>query len=284
MRPSRRQLLPFARRWTEGRFSVTTVLIAVHAAAFTAQFFVQTVGKDRLWETGWIEQSLALSGAGIASGQYWQFGSFILLQAGLLHALANLLILYFAGRELEPIIAPRHFLALYLLGNLVGGVAHWLVMPQTPLMGISAGVTAVLVAFTTILPELEVPMNLFFVLPVRLKARYIALALVGVSAVLCFVKPTPPIGPAAMLAGCFVGWFYARQLGFGSALFFQRYLYQKRQRTARLERMTPDQFISAEIDPILDKISREGLQSLTRSERKILDQGREKIAARTTRK
>ena len=41
--------------------------------------------------------------------------------------------------------------------------------------------------------------------------------------------------------------------------------------------MTPAEFISREIDPILDKISREGIHSLTRAERKILEKGREKI-------
>ena len=85
------------------------------------------------------------------------------------------------------------------------------------------------------------------------------------------------IGPVAMLVGCAVGWLHARHSGFGNPLFFQRYLFEKRQRAARLERMTPDQFISAEIDPILEKISKEGMQSLTRSERKVLAQGREKI-------
>jgi hypothetical protein len=48
--------------------------------------------------------------------------------------------------------------------------------------------------------------------------------------------------------------------------------------------MTPEQFISAEIDPILDKISREGMHSLSRAERKILEKGREKIATRAGRK
>ena len=56
-------------------------------------------------------------------------------------------------------------------------------------------------------------------------------------------------------------------------------LYERRQREARIERMPAEQFISEEIDPILDKISREGMHSLTRTERKILEKGREKIGA-----
>ena len=36
-------------------------------------------------------------------------------------------------------------------------------------------------------------------------------------------------------------------------------------------------FISREVDPILDKISKQGIQSLTERERKILDKARSKM-------
>ena len=36
-------------------------------------------------------------------------------------------------------------------------------------------------------------------------------------------------------------------------------------------------FISREVDPILDKISKQGIQSLTEDERKILDKARSKM-------
>jgi hypothetical protein len=94
-----------------------------------------------------------------------------------------------------------------------------------------------------------------------------------------YAETTPQIGPLAMLVACVFGWFYARQLGFGNPLFFQRYLFRRRQRAARLERMTPEQFISAEVDPILEKIAQHGLESLTRAERRTLEKGREKIAS-----
>jgi len=41
--------------------------------------------------------------------------------------------------------------------------------------------------------------------------------------------------------------------------------------------MSPGQFINEEIDPILEKISRDGIRSLTRGEKRILEMGREKI-------
>jgi hypothetical protein len=41
-----------------------------------------------------------------------------------------------------------------------------------------------------------------------------------------------------------------------------------------------DEFISKEVDPILDKISAQGIQSLTERERRILEAARKKMAKR----
>jgi tRNA(Ile)-lysidine synthase TilS/MesJ len=42
----------------------------------------------------------------------------------------------------------------------------------------------------------------------------------------------------------------------------------------------PEEFISKEVDPILDKISAHGIQSLTEQERKVLDAARKKMSKR----
>ena len=288
MRPSRRQTQPFTRPWAAGRPSATAVLLAVNVGAFVLQMLIQFMLSDR-GDQGLVRKWLALGGADMQAGQLWKFFTFQFIHVGPLHLLANMLLLFFAGREVEPIVGARHFLAIYGLGNLVGGVAHWLVMPEFPLpgfplLGASAGVAAVLVAFSTILPELEVTMHLFFVLPLRLRAKHLTLALALMCGLLWIYSTATDIGPVAMLAACIPGWLYVKQLGFGNPLLFQRFIFDRRQRAARMERMSAEQFLSAEIDPILDKIAREGMHSLSRTERRILEKGREKIAAKTTRK
>jgi hypothetical protein len=145
----------------------------------------------------WMKSWLALSAEGIADQRYWQFCSFMLLHAAPLpfHLLSNILVLYFAGREVEPIIGSRHFCALYLLGNLLGAGAHFLAMGDAQLIGVSAGVAAVLAAYATILPELEIRLNLLFVLPLRLRAKYLGLALVGGSGLLWLTQTATEIRP-----------------------------------------------------------------------------------------
>ena len=280
MRPPRRQIQPFIRRWAVGRPSVTALLIAVSVGAFAAQTIVALFIGGREFFHPW----LALDGVSIHAAQYWKFLTFPLLHHDPLHLLANMAVLFFAGREVEPIVGRRHFLAIFFGGTLLGGVAHWLAMPGVPLTGVTAGVMAVFVAFTTILPELEIVVHLFFVLPLRLRAKYLALALLGLSAVCWLTLTAPQIGPAGMVVAGVFAWAYVKQLGFGNPLAIQRYIFAQRQRSARLERMSPEQFIKAEIDPILEKISAHGMSSLSRAERKVLAQGRDKIASRPARK
>jgi hypothetical protein len=76
MRPSRRQILPFTRQWTEGRLTVTATLVGAHVAAYTAQFFVEFLGRDHGLAGEQLWSWLALTGSGIAQGNFWQFASF----------------------------------------------------------------------------------------------------------------------------------------------------------------------------------------------------------------
>jgi len=257
--------------------------VGLHAGLFAAQWLLQLVEHDRRETHSWLQQWLALDGGAVAAGHYWKWVSFSVLHHGPIHAVANLLLLFFAGREVERIIGGRPLLGLYLLGNLLGGVAHWAAMPGYTLVGPSAGVAAVVAAYATVLPEWELILNLFFVFPVRVRAKFVGLGVFGVGVATWMLQTTPglSIGPAGIVGGCVLGWLFVRQLGYGNSFLVQRYIHRRRERNARLQRMNADQFMREEIDPILEKIAREGLPRLTRSERKMLELGREKIAAKS---
>jgi membrane associated rhomboid family serine protease len=283
MRPSRRQIQPFVRRWPPGRPSATALAVALSIGAYGAQAVVELLLAGQPTRDI-FQQWLALDATAAAAGHWWKFLTFGLLHHDPVHVLANMLLLFFAGREVEPIIGSRHFLTIYGLGTLIGGAIHWLAMPWQPLVGVSAGVAAVVIAYTTILPELEVTMNLFFVVPLRLRAKHLAYALFGVSAMCWTTLTAAEIGPVGMIAAGIFAWIYVKQLGFGNPLPVQRYIFERRQRADRLARMSPEQFMTLEINPILEKIAREGMKSLTRAERKVLEQGSAKIAGKAERK
>jgi hypothetical protein len=56
-------------------------------------------------------------------------------------------------------------------------------------------------------------------------------------------------------------------------------LSKRRVEASRLRSLSADQFVAEEIDPLLEKISRRGLASLSRRERRLLEQARKKMLA-----
>jgi len=279
MRPLRQSFQSFNRSWSDRQFSTVSLLIGVNVGVFIFQLLIG------LFAPGWVGDHLALSGEGLRRGFLWEFGTYMFLHGGWLHLAFNMLTLYFAGREVEVIAGRKHLLGMYFAGGLFGGIAQILLSsPQMQLVGASAGVFAVLIAFTTIYPEMELTLLLFFVIPVRVKAKFLALGIVVTSLFFSVSGAWGGVGHIAHLGGCLAGWIYAKQLGFGAPVRLPRFIYRKRERLERVRTMSPEEFISEEIDPILDKISREGIQSLTRAERKILEKGREKIERKTSRR
>src|SRR5262249_19149778 len=147
----------------------------------------------------------------------------------------------------------------------------------------------------------------FFLLPMR--AIYFLPALI-VASILLIIIPTPdPIAHGAHLGGLLMGvaWIKLNWHSFFGQLpgegFFVRWQFWKRfdsrQRKRQLVRaasvrgrqwpeapaeaaseLPQEDFISKEVDPILDKISAHGLQSLTERERKILDLAGKKMKKR----
>ena len=88
---------------------------------------------------------------------------------------------------------------------------------------------------------------------------------------------TGTVSHSAYLGGCAAGWLYAHLLGFGQPSFLQRLLRQYRAEAERHEQMSVAQLMSEEIDPLLEKISRYGINSLTRAERRNLARARERM-------
>lgn len=280
MRPSRRQMQLFPRSWATGRPSVTVLIVAGLMGCSVAQWVIETMQPDVTIKATWLRDWLALGAGTLAEEKWWQFFTYGLVHAHPMIRLGELFLFYFAGTEIEPIIGSRKTLGLFLLAQIVGGLVQLLGMAGESVTGVSAAATAFLTAFATTLPELEVAGSLFFLVPVTMRAKSLGLAFTFLSAMCWAAQVLPRVAPAGAFAGCILGWFFARQLGFGRPYWFQRILFDRRQREARLSRMPAEQFLAEEVDPILDKIARSGIGSLTREERRLLERGREKMTTK----
>ncbi|MEO7168606.1 MAG: rhomboid family intramembrane serine protease [Spartobacteria bacterium] len=273
MRLSGRKASSYAPRWRPPQKVVLWTLVSINFAVFFAQQVLQA------YQPSLIPVYLGLSYQGVDQAYAWQFLSAMFLHAGIFSFAGSMLVLYFVGRDVEAILGQKHFLYLYFCGLIGGELAHLFLMPPTTvLLAAAGGAAAVAVAYATILPELELGQSLFFVLPVKLKAKYLGRALFGVGLVFLVFDRTGVVGHSAYLGGCAVGWLYAHLLGFGRPSFVQRALQRRRLEGERRRRMSVGEFISEEIDPLLEKIARRGIGSLTRTERRTLAQVREKMA------
>jgi membrane associated rhomboid family serine protease len=258
------------------------------------------------------EGYLALSLEGLKHGFVWQLVTFQFLHGGFLHLLLNCWALYVFGREVEWALGKVRFVTLYFSSGVVGGLLQMLVSLLWPgyffsnflhtVVGASAGVLGVVAAFAMLFPERVLTLLLFFVIPVNIRAKYL-LWMSLVLAALGIAFPNSPFGGniahAAHLGGILTGLAFIRlreEMQYRSRAWPPFNLH----RATRLVRKTPvlkvhggpgsktdspgeipsEEFISREVDPILDKISAHGIQSLTERERRILEAARNRMAKR----
>jgi len=263
---------------------VVKVLLLANVGVFLLQTVLVLAGRSAGSGMAWshvFDEWFALSGEGLASGKLWQVATYMFLHGGLLHLLLNMLALWIFGNDVEQHLGSRLFVRLYALGGLVGA-GFWLAANAfTPsfLVGASAAVGAVLIAFATLFPERPITLLLFFVLPVTMKAKWwawIAVALVGYSSLM---DTSSGVAHLAHLGGIVVGYVFVKWLGWGEPSWpveklqaALRPLTRWWQRRREARQVTGEQFLAEQVDPILDKISRKGIGSLTPRERRILEQ------------
>ena len=280
-------------------WSATVVLLVVNVVAFILQqvlYRFSTIPVD-----GWF----ALSLWGLRHGFVWQLLTYQFMHGGWLHLLLNCWAIYVFGREVEATLGRGSFLTLYFSSGVIGGLFQALAGVlldgrfAAPVVGASAGAFGLVAAFATLYPERPLMLLLFFIIPLNMRAKFLLLfsALITVFGL---IFPMDNIAHAAHLGGMLTGIGFVRY-----ALHWNwrwhwpsfrrprsqsvRPLVHAQRRTSGLwgqkpggadEDLPPDEFLSKAVDPILDKISAHGIQSLTERERRILETAREKMVRR----
>ncbi len=214
---------------------------------------------------------LGLVPAGVLHGALWQLLTYMFLHASVLHIFFNLIFLWMLGSELERYWGSRFFLKYYLVTGIGAGLINVLVQPYSriPTIGASGAIFGLIIGFALAFPEREI--LLYFV--IRMKAKNFAVLVGLIELVALLMMPNSSIARFAHLGGLVVGYFYLkreiyewrvrRQVADWRGRIKERAEIKKRKREAE---------ISAEIDRILDKIASEGMESLSRRERRFLEQ------------
>jgi membrane associated rhomboid family serine protease len=278
----------------QSRRSVTLILLILNAVVFITQLAVDRYTRFPL------NDYFALSLYGLKHGWVWQLLTFQFLHGGWIHILVNLWVIWMFGRELEENLGKKAFLALYLGSGILGGLvqaAAGLAFPgfAGATLGASAGAFGLVAAYATLYPERPLTLLLFFILPVAMRAKFLLL-FSGIIAILGILFPAGNVANAAHLGGMVGGILFVRYAMHWNFQWPQFRRPRSRRRLVKVpsqdsgwwkgkpaaepEELGPEEFVSREVDPILDKISAHGIQSLTDRERRILEAARAKMAKR----
>jgi membrane associated rhomboid family serine protease len=226
------------------------------------------------------------SGEGVIFPQIWRFIGFQFLHANLAHLIFNMMGLWFFGPVVERYLGGKRYAAFYLLCGICGAAMYLLLnflgakvmlpgqsvpfllpnAPTTPLVGASAGVFGVIMASAFLAPSAEV--LVFMIIPMPL--RNLAYTLVAVALLTLFVGGDNAGGEAAHLGGAIAGFWLIRHPHTLHALFDWMGTFDPTSRSRRVRSARRRGMDTAEIDRILDKIQRQGLHSLSASERQAL--------------
>jgi membrane associated rhomboid family serine protease len=217
----------------------------------------------------------------------WTFVSYMFVHAGLLHLVANMLMLFVFGTAVESRMGSRQFILYYLFCGVGAAVFSLLlagIIPVSPFIGASGAVLGVAVAFAMFWPDAEL---IVFPIPVPIKARTLVIGLVVLDVVGSRLWPGDGIAHLAHVGGALFGYLFFRVQSLsrrspGQPARAVERVVMVQSGSSEPERHTPvrpqrphrridSDPVTAEVDRVLDKISEKGISSLTPAERRFLD-------------
>lgn len=254
---------------------VSTVLAGVHAATLVLTALALAAGAETALQTFIFSSSAVVNDLSL-----WQLATYAFVHMPPYWLfLIELYLLVVFGREIEGYLGRsafiRFYLTLLLAPTLLFTGAEWLGW-HTGYAGSSALHFGVFVAYALIYPTAE----MFF----GIQAKWIALALLAINSLQCLAlsdyEALAVLAVDSVAACLFIARFQGRL-----ALPPRSYRIpvhrtptprQPRQPAAEPE----EEDLHGSIDPILDKISRSGISSLTARERERLEKARHKLIAK----
>ena len=274
-------------------------LIAINVAIYFLQLTV--VGaQNMLPALGFSADDLSRS--------WWTIGTYMFVHGGFWHLALNMYTLYIFGPRVEHAWSAGEFTRYYVLCGLGGWFFHLLFARESLLIGASAAVLGVTLAYATRWPDDEV--LLFGVVP--LKVKWMVALMVGLNLIGGMSEGQGGgVAYLAHLGGLAAGWVYLRTASGSSGIdrFKQRVTpatdipdetpraIPRSMPRAREKGTEIDDIIArsnaavtrrpvhpapplgakgvkrmSDIDTVLDKISQQGIESLSPDEKKMLEE------------
>ncbi|MEO5753480.1 MAG: rhomboid family intramembrane serine protease [Chthoniobacterales bacterium] len=254
---------------------VPTLLVIVHVTCMILGCFLLAFGG------GSVLSALAFDSAQVLQGgRIWQVATYAFVHppSGLIWFAIEMYMLFTFGREVERFIGRTAFIVLYALLLFIPPLllCLWGMWQRTGLVGSSTIHFALFIAFAAIYPNVE--------LFLRVLAKWVALIFVAAySLQLLAYHGWSELG--VLWASLAVAYGFVQFRSSGPELIWWSE-WKSRRRSKRTLTVVPreparraaePENIYESIDPVLDKISKSGIGSLTASERRALDRARNRL-------
>jgi len=206
----------------------------------------------------------------------WQPFTYLFFHGSIWHVLINMFILWMFGSELERLWGKEHFLKFYFVTGVGAGLVTIIfgLNSMTPIVGASGAVYGVLLAYGLTYPNRTV--YLYGIIPI--KSLWFVIG-IGVIAFMSSFDNISQISHLTHLSGMVIGYLMLKR-----PVRFNDLWFTIRKRTLEFKikheekKVSQHQEIEREIDRILDKINREGFDSLTEEEHDRLYKGSQSLS------
>lgn len=219
------------------------------------------------WDYVLLMPDLALQ-----QGRVWTLATYMYVHFDLMHLLTNLLGLWIFGPDVERVFGSRRFFFYYTFCGFGAALTACVAYPHGMILGASGAIYGVLLGFAVLFPYR--PVYLFGVAPIE--ARWLAV-MYGVIDLVGGIQGGGNVAHLAHLGGLATGFLIFAMSGkihlpmigrksLSTPSFLSRWFKSFRQKRERRQ-IERHRLSAAELDAILDKIAKSGMNSLTRQER-----------------
>ena len=208
----------------------------------------------------------------------WTFFTYAFIHEKLFHLIFNMLVFHWFGNLIIEYLNKNRMLFIFWAGVLGGGILYALFFDGNQLIGASAGIMALVIASATLLPDYEIVLAIFG----RIKLKYVGMAYLVID--LLSMMGSNAGGSMAHLGGALIGFLTIKQIQAGNDWssivitinsFIDKIFSRKNklkivhqtEQQAQASRATVSQ---AEVDQVLEKITKSGYDSLSKSEKELL--------------
>lgn len=236
--------------------------------------------------------------------EVWRYVSYMFIHFDFMHFFFNMLMLWMFGSEVAEWMGTRHFVSMYFFCGIFAALFSFFMcllgLTNNPIIGASGALMGVFVAYYKFFPERMLLM--FFVIPMKIKhAIWVMIALD-----ILFANSGDAIAHFAHLGGVVAGFLYMAVYQNGPKVIYNSPLsgffrlfsshpekYNRTRssssRSYENDSVEEPEVLEGEVfyvneqkrmDEILKKVEREGIQSLSESEREFLLKAGDKLRRR----